>query len=925
MTPADRVPETLGPYRILEPIGKGGMATVYRAHQPSVDRIVAVKVLPVELCGDPTFVGRFDREAKVLAQLEHPHILPVYDFGRQGTMFYLVLRYLSGGTLREMLVREGPMPIPALLRVASQVGGALAYAHRRGVLHRDVKSSNVLLDADRDAFLGDFGLARPMNVQSDLTTAGHVIGTPAYMAPEQSLGESVDARTDVYSFGVLLYEMATGRIPFQASASATPVMVLARALREPPVPPRSLRPDLPPAIEGAILQAMEKQPGDRYPSIEAMLEALGVGSGERTATVAVPRLAPASRRRTFVLAALSGLVAVAAAAVALRKPLVEEPGPAEPPSPAYDPAGGGATRPPPPEEPVGPGWRVFLSPDDVRVVASAGDRVWAGGSGGLVRWRPSDRSVDWFRTTEGLPSNQVSSLVARADGSVWVATDRGVAHLDAGSTEWTIYGHDQGLDSESVVHLYDDDGVLWALSINGERGLDVFDGERWGAAPVPALPPETLSDLRRIARDRAGRLWIGLSSGGTLRRDGREWQVHRIDGDAGVRDFEVGPRGLLAATDQGVYRYTHQAAAWTRATRGGEGVAANDVHEKDERLWIACEGGVRHGANFVESESEELPAYDVTSVAEDREGGLWFGMAGAGLARFEDGQVTHWALGRPGPAVNDLARVVAGPGGALWVLPVGRAGVYERRPDGTWQAHAAANDALPDPDVGACDGRGATWIAQWGDVRVHDGTTWKPVTVEALRDQGVEAFAFGRDGAIWCGLQSGGIVRLDPAGGPARSFGPESGLPGESIPSMAVAADGTVLALSAGRVFELAGPDWKEVPAPPDEVRRLAVSAQGTVWALAGDRLLSLDAGGWREVPGPGFSFDAIAPAPDGAIWVAGWGHVARLPAGAHGWEALGAWPRELSEDLRDAVVGSDRVLWVATAGGLGRFELGPP
>jgi len=260
----------LGPYRILEQIGTGGMATVYKAYQPAMDRYVAVKVIASHFAQDQTFLRRFRREARAVAQLEHAHILPVYDSGEAEGRPYLVMRYLKAGTLKDRLA-EGLLFLSEVNRIIGQVGSALDYAHRMGVIHRDVKPTNVLLDAEGDTFLTDFGLAKMVASSVQLTGTGVGIGTPAYMSPEQGKGAKVDSRADVYSLGVMLYEMVTGRMPYEAE---TPLAVVIKHITEPLPLPRSVRPDLPEEVERVILRAMAKESDDRFQTAGEMVRAL---------------------------------------------------------------------------------------------------------------------------------------------------------------------------------------------------------------------------------------------------------------------------------------------------------------------------------------------------------------------------------------------------------------------------------------------------------------------------------------------------------------------------------------------------------------------------------------------------------------------------------------------------------------------------
>ncbi|MBI4771215.1 MAG: serine/threonine protein kinase, partial [Chloroflexi bacterium] len=256
--------QTIGPYRILQQVGMGGMATVYKAYHPAMDRTVALKILPESLAADPTFQGRFQQEVRLIASLEHPNILPVYDAGVEQGIHYLVMRYLEAGTLKERLER-GPLPAAELARLAGQLASALQYAHERGIVHRDVKPSNVLAEgAAGNAFLTDFGVAKLVQGSSRFTATDALIGTPAYMSPEQAQGLPADARSDQYSLGVVVYEMLTGRVPFEAE---TPVAVVLMHISEPLIPPRTFNPGISERLENTLLKALAKDPADRYRTV----------------------------------------------------------------------------------------------------------------------------------------------------------------------------------------------------------------------------------------------------------------------------------------------------------------------------------------------------------------------------------------------------------------------------------------------------------------------------------------------------------------------------------------------------------------------------------------------------------------------------------------------------------------------------------
>jgi serine/threonine protein kinase len=261
--------KTLGSFEILEAIGQGGMALVYKARQSAMNRSVALKVLSSPMTVNPAFLARFKQEAQMIASLEHTHILPVYDMGEQDGWVFIAMRYMSHGTLTARIA-QGPIPLKDVSRWIEQIGSALDYAHQRGVIHRDVKPSNVLLDAQGNAFLADFGIAKWSEGSLNLTGSG-VIGTPQYMSPEQGQGLKIDGRSDEYSLAVMAYEMIIGRPPFEAE---TPLAIVLKHITEPLTPPISINPRVPQSVSDVIAKALSKSPDDRYPTTEAFAQAL---------------------------------------------------------------------------------------------------------------------------------------------------------------------------------------------------------------------------------------------------------------------------------------------------------------------------------------------------------------------------------------------------------------------------------------------------------------------------------------------------------------------------------------------------------------------------------------------------------------------------------------------------------------------------
>lgn len=259
--------ETVGPYLIEGKLGHGGMATVYKAYHAALERHVAIKVMDVALSNEPDFIERFRREARMIAKLDNPHIVPVYDFDEHNGQPYIVLKLIDGQTLKDRMSRSS-LSKAEILQIVKAVGDGLEYAHKRRILHRDTKPSNVLIANDGKVYLTDFGLARLVEGSSGLT-GDMILGTPHYISPEQAINaEKLDEGTDIYSFGVMIYEMVVGRLPFD---SDTAFDIIEDHMSKEPPSPRSIKPDISEAVERVILKALAKHPRDRQAKVSELV------------------------------------------------------------------------------------------------------------------------------------------------------------------------------------------------------------------------------------------------------------------------------------------------------------------------------------------------------------------------------------------------------------------------------------------------------------------------------------------------------------------------------------------------------------------------------------------------------------------------------------------------------------------------------
>ncbi|MEZ4667607.1 MAG: protein kinase [Anaerolineae bacterium] len=277
--PDSMVGKTVGEFVIKERLGQGAMASVYKAFEPSINRYVALKIIRLgeDYDHEGEFRLRFAREAEVIARLEHIHILPIYAYGIDDDVAYLAMRWLKGGSLSELLKRQR-VSLEQAANIFRQIALGLAFAHSKGVIHRDLKPSNIMLDDEGNAYLTDFGLAKMAEASGDLTKSGNIVGTPAYMSPEQLRGEPLDHRSDIYSLGVILYNMLAGRLPFDTT-SGDLVSIIYQHLEIPPTPPSEYNPHLSSTIDEVILRALQKDRINRFYTATDMSKALNIGIG----------------------------------------------------------------------------------------------------------------------------------------------------------------------------------------------------------------------------------------------------------------------------------------------------------------------------------------------------------------------------------------------------------------------------------------------------------------------------------------------------------------------------------------------------------------------------------------------------------------------------------------------------------------------
>jgi len=392
----DSVPEKLGKYKIIGEVGRGGFAAVYKAVDTTLKRTVALKCLAPHLLWDPTFVQRFQQEAEVAANLDHPHIVTIYEVSQIEGVYLIAMRFLEGRTLSQILEAEGPLPVSQVQAVIEQIASALNYAHARGFVHRDIKPSNIMVADDGRSTLTDFGLVKA-GEGTQLTASGVVFGTPEYMSPEQAEGKALDARSDIYSLGVVLYAMLAGRAPFVADT--TPA-VMYKHVHEPP-PLDELPSDLPEGVVAVVERALAKKRDARYQSAGEMAQALKEATEARVKVTPIPPEPEVLPVPLPVEKEPVPLVELAAVTEEKPKPLtvppeLEKPAPMPVPPP---------TPPPRPKRAVFPllmiaiGWAIVLAIDGA--IGLALDGVIFGAIGGLITRVYSQLASKWQKRPIG--------------------------------------------------------------------------------------------------------------------------------------------------------------------------------------------------------------------------------------------------------------------------------------------------------------------------------------------------------------------------------------------------------------------------------------------------------------------------------------------------------------------------------------------
>ena len=872
---SELIGRTFGNYQIIEQIGMGGMATVYKAYQVNMDRHVAVKVLPRQLAEDPAFMGRFEQEARTIARLENKHILPVYDFGTEDGYTYLVMRYVGHGTLKDLTAR-GSLPLNDCVVYLAQIADALDYAHAHDVIHRDVKTSNVLLGEDQQLYLTDFGIAKLTSGSSQFTGSGAIVGTPAYMSPEQCSGLPLDSRSDIYSLGVVLYEMLTGALPFEAE---TPVAVVMMHVSQPLPSPRTRNPHVPEPVERVVFRVLAKDPAARYQTgadlATALQSAVESVAESATAIFPMPPLAPGSDAPTTTAM------------------LSEEPTKILDTSPPTQPNAPTSARVVAAGNPRRRLW-VALALMLVAVVGAvivalavgggdegdnetpdAGLQVMADApSGDDVPSEDGASSSDAAPVAEGaFEPVQVADATGEAEAPYEIEIPGELAAADSAAPPlWTVYASTRSGDSDDRRLATSADG-LWMTSPGGLVFWS-YDGESTHYTSADGL---AFNDLADLAFDAGGGLWLA--------GDGNQEGVMRVevgpDGALGEIELFMPETSLLESPhvntllpdeDRGMMFGTY--GSYLEGWQGGEwsllADAGDDVLQTiGDRVW---------------------------TITRARDGALWLG-GSEGLVRQVDGA---WQAVEPPPLAAadskehyEYTLLYADPlDGTIWVVVVTTS---------DYVAHTVR--LLPPAEAG-------------GDWTWEMPEDWVPAYLSSVLR--------ASDGTLWL-VGEGDVVRVD-AEGNHRLFNYEDGIPGQWVNDIIEGVDGNIWLTTENALVRFDGLRWTPFFAADPVYEGAMVSvdetADGTLWFTGSyGQVHSFEDGVWDDDVLL-IDMDTRALAMQGDVLWLGTGE------GLVRWDGSQTTTFGVADGLIDPEIwalavdaNAPEMLWIGTARGLSRLD----
>ena len=966
--------QQIGPYRIINQIGQCGMATVYKAYHAAMDRYVAIKVLPSQFAQNKEFTLRFEQEARTIAKLEHAHILPVYDYGEHDGVTYLVMRYLDAGTLKDRIQR-GDLSLNESDKLFTQLAGALAYAHEMNVIHRDIKPSNAMVNSRGELFLTDFGIAKLLESTAQFTATGAITGTPAYMSPEQAQGDKLDARSDIYSLGIVLYEMVTGKVPFEAE---TPLAVILKHINAPLPPPTTLKPDLPPEIEKVILKSLAKNREDRFATCDEFLNAWKIALTQtQTARVVAPAVdevkaaaptlaasptitaAPAAVKeppkkkpwRALAFIGVGALILICASGLSLHWYNQNQVDRQLTAAAAVTASSSSApltssTNPPQSQTTAAPGqtgWTSWSAVNDAEVLAFDEDRLISGGYSGLAFWNPATLKLN-KTVTQGMQNPHVTAIFVDEDRSLWIGNEEGAVNI-AGD-KITPYGPVEWLGG-SYVNVIARVGkrLLVGTSYSEEGGgLYEFDNGKFKKVSFPSVHEDQKGKLSynvtAIAADKKGVLWVGTTNG-LGRFDGKQWT--RFGEENGLPHNGVWT--LLIDDKDRVWVGTEGGAALLKGDRfehiakSGAYTIRKIIADSKGAIWFTSYGSIgrvnaeTNDVQLFDHRNSDLPAdFFYMSAARDASGNLFFGSA-MGIFRYgSDGKFVFSSVPNVPAIARGYSRIMLTPRGELWFVEM-----YDVRID---QFVGEKWSLIPPPcecQPMAFDNSGNLWGALWEHglwFVSRDGQTKTLIGKDqGMPSNNVNAISFLPDGSAAVATQNG-LALIQNRKVTQTHTKANSGFPHEDVTAVLVAADKTIWVGTNEAVSRLkADGKWEHFLLAKifnhgiGDVYDISQTRDGAIWVATENGAYQFKEGQWQEylpsnpqVRLPSQRVLKITVASDGVLWFATTNGAASFD-GKQWIKYLPEPGKLVNNRVQDILVSPNGTVWFATRGGVSRWK----
>lgn len=967
--------QMIGHYKVVSLLGKGGMATVYKGYQVEMDRFVAVKVLEHQFATDPEFIGRFRQEARLIARLEHPHILPVYDFGESDGLPYFAMRNLEAGTLSDRL-KAGPISLAEVDRIFTQFADALAYAHEKGVIHRDVKPSNAMLDEKGNLFLTDFGIAKLVEGTTHLTAAGAITGTPAYMSPEQAMGEKVGIQADIFSLGVVLYEMLTGSTPFTAE---TPLAIMLKMVNEPLPAPRSVNPQIHPALERVILKALSKDLGDRFGSMHEFLRAWKAALKEaaQNKTVAAapavqtpvspavkrpipqgqqPVKTPVKRSKAawliILFIILIALIAALYFSGSLNYLLNLSPSQiASTQLPAKQ------TALPPksaflnslilPKSNPGQ-WSFWADENNITSLAITGNYLTAVNPAGVTVWDLSDREHLSLNTQTGLFNAVSSSALFDTGQTLLLGTANGLFSIK--DKNINPINSDSGMTDEqiSVMAPTGENILIGTTDCKAEgSGLWLISGTNIQAVQGFPSSPNPMADkvsckITAILAENSQNWWIGTQTG-LAHFDGQAWHVYQsaqgITQGKILRLLRDSSGQLLAVKAEGLFSLSGDTFNQVLKT-GDIGLMGIEdlIQDKTGNYWFAGMGGLvrydpqTHTIELYNKDKVQIASNNLTSAAMDSNGVLYFG-SDHGVMVTKDGYSFETLVLTGTLANSSFDRILSAPDGSTWFVNKSSTLVDQYLPgDDAWSSFPSHGSCCLIPlgfySDGTLFGGGDTgaWFIL-GDTTIH------LTTREGLQSNKVNAITLYGNRKVLIGMDNG-MQNLNGDQIIGTLIPTKYGLPLDDITALYVAPDqSTWVGLKGGMMHITADNSIESYFAPNifsnnlQQITGFATSLDGHLWVTTiGDGIYSLDNGNWIQYSAANttqFStnkINSVSVATNGDLWFGTEGFGAIKFSGGQ-WVKVDRSSGLLLDSVLDIQIDAAGRVWFAGDDGINRFS----